>query len=457
MMDDRVCRIKILRLIAALVISLGILTACSLPLAENPGTTEGVAPASSAEVTLTRTPHPPTATSIPEVWFIDVQDGDTVTAGMYPENRLPMISLQIGFTPNTGYTATYLALDADGMQVTRVKYDYLDQITNTTFNWTAWHGNGAYRLDLNKIDYKGRVISSQTVNITVTGIPDDVPTVEERFRAAYLQSFGLHLDFPVFAHFNDENPERSMWNRWYSTAYIGDTFYTVYFYDESDVTGTNTRSLVSGEHGFCRPAGDYSILVVVVDYGNTSIDHEKVLEKLTATEEIANQRWSDYSASIGLTTPILHTETTQVYLDAPPVPGEELTIEQVKALTGYDPADFDILAEVDLDLEMQGPEKYGPFLGAALLGACQPGGARKVNIIASIDRPENVTKITNVVYDHELIHLFGWEHEWPNGDGNSAAQINENHWFPYKLFGWTDTDGDGVIEILSDHPYGLKP
>jgi hypothetical protein len=447
---------KSFRSFAVLMIILLAFTACSLPLAESPGTTEGAPPASSVEATLTHTPRPPTATPAPQVWFIDIQEGDTLTAELHPDSGIPMVRVEVGFTPDTSRFPRYLTLDADGMQVGRVKYDYLDQTTSTTFNWTAWHGNGAYRLELNKFSYNGNVLSSQTVNITVTGIPDDVPTVEEHFEAAYLQFFGLHLDSPAFVHFIDENPERSMYNSWQSAAYISDMFYRVYFYDESNVTGTNMKSLVTGDYNVCRPAGDYKILAVVVDYGNTQIDHEKVSEKLIEAEEIANQRWMDYSASIGLTTPVLHTETTVATLDVPPVPGELVSAEQVKALTGYDPADFDILAEVDLDRLSRVPHEYGGG-GVAFMGACRPEGTDKVNMIVGIKYPDDVTDMTAALYDHEMIHVFGWAHEWPDGDGSGVAQMNEGHWFPYKLFGWTDTDGDGVIEILSDHPYGLKP
>jgi hypothetical protein len=458
---------KSCRLLVVLAILLAALLACNLPNTQHPAPSVEPDTATPLASTLSPTPRPPTSTPTPQAWFIDVQDGQVLTAELHPDSRLPMVSLQIGFKPDNSGIARYFVLDADGMQVARVQNTFLDKAAaSTTFNWTAWHGNGAYRLDLYKIDYGGRLLSQQTIDINVTGIPDDVPTLAQRFQAAYLQYFGLHLTAPVFAHYMVENPEVSNQNRWISAAYIGDMFYRVDIYDEIDKTNWTWRSLVGEGGSYCRPAGDYKILLVLVDYGNTTIDHEKVLERLAASEAAANQRWSDYSASIGLTTPILHTETTQTYLEAPPDLGEQLTVEQVKTLTGYDPADFDILVEVDLDLEMrvithvvaQGNGSSRDPYGVALLGACRPGGAGKVNIIVDIDQPKNVDAWINwVVYDHELLHLFGWEHEWPNRDGSGPAQYNQLHPFPYTLFGWVDTNADGVIEILSDHPYGLLP
>jgi hypothetical protein len=29
--------------------------------------------------------------------------------------------------------------------------------------------------------------------------------------------------------------------------------------------------------------------------------------------------------------------------------------------------------------------------------------------------------------------------------------------FPTLMFGWTDSDGDGVVEILDPTPYGMAP
>ena len=457
---------KSCRLLVVSAIILAALLACNLPTAQHPGTSVEPATATPLVPTLSPTLRPPTSTPAPQVWFIDVQDGQVLTAELHPDSHLPMVSLQIGFAPDNSGIASYFVLDADGMQVARVQNTFLDQAASTTFNWTAWHGNGTYRLDLYKIAYGGRILSQQTINISVTGIPDDVPTVAQRFQAAYLQYFGLHLTAPVFAHYMVENPELSNKNRWISTAYIGDTFYKILIFDEIDSTQWFWRPMVSmvpGSGSVCRPVGDYKILLMVVDYGNTAIDHEKVLEKLAASEAVANQRWSDYSTSLGLAAPVMHIETTQAYLEAPPSPGKLLTVEQVKSLTGYDPADFDILVEVDLDLNfdlnMMFPNNsyvYDPR-GVALMGACQPGGTREVNIIVGIDQPKNVNAGIDLVYDHELVHLFGWEHEWPDRDGSGPAQYNQLHCFPYTLLGWTDTDGDGVIEILSAHPYGLLP
>jgi hypothetical protein len=59
---------------------------------------------------------------------------------------------------------------------------------------------------------------------------------------------------------------------------------------------------------------------------------------------------------------------------------------------------------------------------------------------------------------HEMSHLFGMMDSWPfqpegltRPDGSPG-----DDWIPYAMFGWTDTDGDGIIEILDPTPYGTS-
>jgi hypothetical protein len=63
------------------------------------------------------------------------------------------------------------------------------------------------------------------------------------------------------------------------------------------------------------------------------------------------------------------------------------------------------------------------------------------------------------VFGHELEHGMGWQHWWLNGLANNLDWMTRSSfWMPTLLFGWTDTDGDGTVEILdTSTPYGLMP
>jgi hypothetical protein len=60
---------------------------------------------------------------------------------------------------------------------------------------------------------------------------------------------------------------------------------------------------------------------------------------------------------------------------------------------------------------------------------------------------------------HELLHTFGYpaDHRWPAGDGNQVDETDQSDVFnwPTLMLGWTDTDGDGVPEIIDPTPYGI--
>jgi hypothetical protein len=60
-------------------------------------------------------------------------------------------------------------------------------------------------------------------------------------------------------------------------------------------------------------------------------------------------------------------------------------------------------------------------------------------------------------FDHELSHMFGMMDDWPFQRGTAGPEGSViDDWIPYVMFGWTDTDGDGIPEILDTTPYGTS-
>jgi hypothetical protein len=58
------------------------------------------------------------------------------------------------------------------------------------------------------------------------------------------------------------------------------------------------------------------------------------------------------------------------------------------------------------------------------------------------------------LFDHEALHaLAGWEHSW--SAWSPEFQGFDDLIAPPELLGLTDVDGDGVLEILDVHPYGI--
>jgi hypothetical protein len=88
---------------------------------------------------------------------------------------------------------------------------------------------------------------------------------------------------------------------------------------------------------------------------------------------------------------------------------------------------------------------------------CEPGGRTEdINMATAISTGGKI--LPEIIYGHELSHMFGWNHEWPLGFGDSESMFRlGTNAYPYLMFGWTDTDGDGVVEILDETPYGMTP
>ena len=47
--------------------------------------------------------------------------------------------------------------------------------------------------------------------------------------------------------------------------------------------------------------------------------------------------------------------------------------------------------------------------------------------------------------------------DWPATLGIAGPNGSlADDWIPYVMFGWTDTDGDGIAEIVDPTPYGTS-
>jgi hypothetical protein len=409
------------------------------------------------DVTLQADSSPANTEEPYSIRLADLQDGATVTP-VIAANGFPVIDLQV---ETTGPIPLYsvLALEADDLWVSQAETDGADP-SNTVLQWNAWHGNGNYTLIVQVLDYEaGGVLASKTVHVTVSGIPNGTLTVKERIIQVYQQQFGLNLTAPTIARYTKPSPYAVEESRWVSAAYMGNKLYEVNIFDNG-FAGGQVYDLNSDTNGFCRPAGRYNMLVIFVDYGNTGLDPALGIPSIEEWRLKANRIWSDYSTSIGLSEPILQIDRMETAIvSAPPTPGQSLTVDQVQQLTGKNPSDFDLLVEIDLDANNSFAGQYGG-LGISLNGGCLPGGAQRVNIaFSAIDQETLLNGAPGSVFGHELEHIMGWEHWWLNGLANNADQVDKGlFWMPTLLFGWTDTDGDGIIEILdTSTPYGLVP
>jgi hypothetical protein len=387
------------------------------------------------------------------VRFVDIDEGGVIYASTHAATGLPTASVLV----ESSDSHLPLGLEADGLLVAIDTNQPDIAPYQVQFEWTPWHGNGRYVLNLQLLDWDNSTIpSSQVITVNVTGLPENTFTVKSRFIELYQDHFGINLTAPVFARFNASNYSPDKESRWISTAYIGNHFYEIDILDNGTIT-TASYAINSDESaGFCRPSGTIRMLAVVVDYGNTGLDPMDVETALLAGLDQAQQHWANTSFEIGLSEPVLQVELTTFVYGPPPQAGRYVTPDEIRLASGLDPADFDLLVEIDLDKNNTITSQY-EGMGVSLGDGCRPLGIRRTNIafnVRDLNSLENA--VPGSIFEHELIHAMGWMHWWPNQSGDSLSWVNSRKgWEPSLLFGWTDVDGDGVIEILDSTPYGL--
>jgi hypothetical protein len=396
---------------------------------------------------------PAGSTSPGLIRFESLSDGATIVGTTDPVTGLPSATVRV----ISQDSSMPVFLDADGIS-SGYYYDPTQSSTTMDIQWTPWHGNGLYLLDLHLVEWTsaaGSIVEQQSITVNVTGIPDGTPTVEERFSQLFLERYGFQPTNPAFTRYIRLFPDAVDASRWVSAIYYNDYLYELQLMDDGSVSQFYTYTNFDNDYDICRPSGIIRMLAVIVDYGNTDIDQNAVVADLNQSVAAANQRWADYSTSMGLSQPILQVELVTALAGAPSIPGQYLTADEVRNRTGYDPAQFDLLTEVDLDRDNLATGQYGG-LGVSLTGGCRSSGATRTNIAMNMSSSVDGF-IGESIFGHELIHALGWQHWWSNGNGSTADWAEFGGiWMPYRMFGWMDLDGDGIIEIQDSTPYGIQ-
>jgi hypothetical protein len=134
----------------------------------------------------------------------------------------------------------------------------------------------------------------------------------------------------------------------------------------------------------------------------------------------------------------------------------------VRTFAGKDPASYDFVMQIDLD-------SNGTYSSNNFPGVMEPGGGfalqacdtcgkfGAINIWSSVPDILALPGGLTMDFNHELSHMFGMMDDWPflAGSTGPVGSVADD-WIPYVMFGWTDTDGDGIPEILDATPHGTS-
>jgi hypothetical protein len=334
--------------------------------------------------------------------------------------------------------------------------------------WSPPLGGGDYDLIVTAMDDQ-KNFATATAHVTVTGAPRVTPPpapteaqarakmtklIQDQYKVTIPKPSLQRFDFPT-------NPTRS---RWIGSAYYKGMRYYAQMFDNGTVDWSNGPFADplhrSSEVYLCRPLGNFKVLVVFVDYGNTGVAQGDAMTQIPVVVDWLNGMYLKFAQSHGFSTAPMHVTADGAWISAPPVVNGLLTAPQIKTLAGKDTAGYDFVMQIDLDVNGGGgghesPRIMNPGGGFALNGCGADAKLGIVNVWSSVPAATGVLGGLEMDFDHELSHLFGMMDDWPFTQGVAGpAGTTIDDWIPYVMFGWTDTDGDGIREIEDSTPYG---
>jgi hypothetical protein len=410
-----------------------------------------------------------------QVRFVNLTDGGTAAA-VLDAKGLPRVVVQVQVT---GKAPLFVELTVNGLPavdeggrevVVQNKGGVVPFVAEIP--WLPAKGGGEYTLTATAMDSDKNTAES-TVHVSVTGVAASTPmppalTREQaasRVTQLIQDTYMVRLPAPSLQRFDfPTNPTRS---RWVGAAYYNGMRYYVQLFDDGHVEWSNgpyadpAHRSKTGAYTYCRPAGTYRVLVVFVDYGNSGVVKSDALAQVPVVVAWLNGLYANFATGQGFSSAPMRVEADAAYINSPPAPGQLLTGQQIRTLTGKDPSTYDFTMQIDLDAQAtvstsQFPGTIEPGGGLAL-EACGTGKFGAINIWSSVPNAAEVQGGLVMDFNHELSHMFGMMDDWPylRGAAGPAGSVIDD-WIPYVMFGWTDTDGDGIPEILDTTPYGTS-
>ena len=197
------------------------------------------------------------------------------------------------------------------------------------------------------------------------------------------------------------------------------------------------------------PAGRFRVLVALLAWPETVATDD--LPKWETAQRQINEDHTTFARQAGYGSPIVSFESQNVLITGDSVvsPNTLAGIESALRGQGVSTTAFDFVVSVNLkphQSEGGFSERGTEFIDMGNFGQWN----RHPTSSEFYD-------IARAVYHHEIAHKWGWpgSHDWsPRCAGNADTSDLSPFIVPPVLFGWEDTDGDGVPEILDDTPYG---
>jgi hypothetical protein len=408
-----------------------------------------------------------------QITILNLTDGGTTPAAMNPDGS-PLVKVQFKVT---GMAPLMVTMEVNGFPAVDALGHTLQAENNAgtvpfsgEIPWSPANGGGEYTLVATAMTGE-KQFAQATVHVTVTGIagftptppPPDLAGAQRRISELIQQNFNVSIPKPSVYRFDSTlDPALS---RWIGSAYYKGTRHYIDLYDDTHYAWSNTpysdpAHRTGGDNWvLCRPVGTFRVLTIFVDYGNTGTDRNTALAKVPVVVDWLNGLYTNFAISQGQSQSFMHVEADAAFVSPPPSPGDFLTAAQVLSLTGKDPSAYDFLMQIDLDANAILVKRnfFGIIEsgGGVALQGCGSGNKTGImSIYSSIYDSSSLEGTLVMDFNHELSHLFGMMDNWPRISAAGPDGLTIDDWIPYVIFGWTDSDGDGIPEIIDPTPYG---
>jgi hypothetical protein len=305
-------------------------------------------------------------------------------------------------------------------------------------------------------DWAWEDVGTQYLELATLSVGDVPPgpsfaVLSQRVRDRYAVLYDVSVPMPVFvnsAQLSDCPEERHLLTTAWLPTEVPNVRRLITMYLSADGRSAFRKSEQLLQ---AVPAGRFTVLTVLLTYPETT--GEDALALLQAVQGEINDQHAQFALDRGYASPIVQFEFTNTT-----VPGGELfftprTLAAMRAELGdrgvdVDRYDFVVVLNPD-------PGKIEG--GLAQLSWSPPYFVYMGNFGPWTTPLEsrNFASMAWAAYHHEIGHHWGWQHDWTPTCGNSARDA---YFAPFitdpALFGWEDTDGDGIPEILDSNPYG---
>jgi hypothetical protein len=399
-----------------------------------------------------------------QIHFVNLADGGSVAATLGADGK-PVVPVQVEVTGSAPFAITFSANGIDipaQLDNPQSSLPFSGQIA-----WSPQAGGGEYSLVATAISNE-KQIATASVRITVTGVAAytqlppalDRASAQARFAQLYKELYDIDVPLPSVYRF--DSVARPDIARWISAVYYRGKLHYLDLYDDGhhefsggDYAGVTTKSRET-YFVVCRPSGNYRILVAFVDYGNLTVNRDEALALVPQVADEMNLLYDNFAHSQGQPSGLMHLQAQGVYL---PVPerGKLLSADKIRSASGVDPAQFDIIMQVDLDADNTvGKANWKGVLdlgGGIALQGCGAYYDGSINIW-SLYSGDDLRGVLLMDFNHEFSHLLGMFDTWPRKSITLADGTLIDDWITYDMFGWSDADGDGVPEIIDQSPYG---